>query len=257
MASLQLNKEEEKILENIRTTPYMQKTIALVEDFIKKHPSKDKKTSYLVVFDEIFTILNEAKTFVDEYLNQRRVKGEIKDEKQALKSIAGNSFSQALIYIFLKNKEIGNIREDIFITSQISKVPSFKEISVINVDGETQKPDCDLVIYSLNGDNTLKKCMILSLKTSLRERAGQTYKWKLLMEIAISDNSIKKKYNIDYNTEKMPLIGFATVNFYNEINNPQHRGMFKFFDQSFIAKNIDVDFIARMSTLPQYVNENL
>ena len=95
--------------------------------------------------------------------------------------------------------------------------------------------------------------MIISLKTSLRERAGQTYKWKLLMEIASSNNKIKKKYNIKYNPGKFPLIAFATVNFYNEINNPQHRGMFKFFDKSFIAKNIDADFISRMSTIVDYL----
>ena len=252
-----LNKEEQKVLNNINGIPYMQKTVALIDSFVDNHSCKNSKTVYLLVFDEIFHILNEAKPYVDGYLKDRKTKGEIKDEKQALKSIAGNSFSLALVYIFLKNKEIGNIRDDIFITSQISKVPSFKEVSVINVDGETQKPDCNLVIYSLNDDNSLKKCMILSLKTSLRERAGQTYKWKLLMEIATSDNPIKEKYNIDYNTEKMPLVAFATVNFYNEINNPQHRGMFKFFDKSFIAKNIDADFIERMSTLPKYVNENL
>jgi type II restriction enzyme len=252
-----LNKEENKVLENIKTIPYMKKTVVLVEKFVENYTSKDRNNAYLAAFDEIFSILNEAKSYVDEYLQDRKIKGEIKDEKQALKSIAGNSFSSILVYIFLKNKELGNIREDIFITSQLSKIPSFKEVSVINVDGETQKPDCDLVIYSLNEDETLKKCMILSLKTSLRERAGQTYKWKLLMEIATSDNPIKEKYNIDYNPEKMPLVGFATVNFYNEINNPQHRGMFKFFDKSFIAKNVDADFIARMSTLPKYINENL
>jgi len=252
-----LNKEENKNLESIKANPYMQKTIALIEDFVENHKSKNKKVAYLAVFDEVFSILKEAQPFVEEYLKKRKKKGEIKDEKQALKSIAGNSFSLVLVYIFLKNKETENICENIFITSQISKVPSFKEVSVINVDGETQKPDCDLVIYSLNVDKTLKKCMILSLKTSLRERAGQTYKWKLLMEIATSENPIKEKYNIDYNPEKMPLVAFATVNFYNEINNPQHRGMFKFFDKSFIAKNIDADFIARMSTLPKYINENL
>ena len=252
-----LNREENKTLENIKANPYMQKTIALIEDFVENYASDDKKNAYLVVFDEVFRILNEAKSFVDEYLADRKTKGEIKDEKQALKSIAGNSFSSALVYIFLKNKEFCNIREDIFITSQLSKIPAFKEVATINVDGETQKPDCDLVVYSLNENETLKKCMILSLKTSLRERAGQTYKWKLLMEIATSDNPIKEKYNIEYNPEKMPLVAFATVNFYNEINSPQHRGMFKFFDKSFIAKNIDADFIARMSTLPNYVNENL
>ncbi|MDR0605673.1 MAG: hypothetical protein LBG80_15355 [Bacteroidales bacterium] len=77
------------------------------------------------------------------------------------------------------------------------------------------------------------------------------------MEIASTENTIKEKYNIKYNADKIPLMAFATVNFYNEINTPQHRGMFKFFDKSFIAKNIDVDFIDRMSILPNYVNENL
>jgi len=252
-----LNTEETKKLESIKGNPYMQKTTALVENFVENYSIKNKKKAYLAVFDEIFRILNEAKPYVDDYLIDRKNKGKIKDEKQALKSIAGNSFSLILIYIFLKNKETGNIRDDIFITSQVSKVPSFKEVSIINVDGETQKPDWDLVIYSLDDDKSLKKCMILSLKTSLRERAGQTYKWKLLMEIATVDNPIKEKYNIDYNLENIPIVAFATVNFYNEINNPQHRGMFKFFDKSFIAKNIDADFIARMSTLPNYVNEIL
>jgi len=252
-----LNKKETKELENIKATPYMSKTVALVESFVENHASKDPKVAYLAVFDEVSGILYDAKSYVDEYLRKRKDAGEIKDEKQALKSIAGNSFSLTLIYIFLRNKELGGIRDDIFITSRISEVPSFKEVSVINVAGETQKPDCDIVIYSLNDDNTLKKCMILSLKTSLRERAGQTYKWKLLMEIATTDNPIKKKYNIEYNPEIMPLVCFATANFYNEINHPQHRGMFKFFDKSFIAKNVDSDFIDRMSALPKYINENL
>ncbi|MDR0646446.1 MAG: BsaWI family type II restriction enzyme [Elusimicrobiota bacterium] len=235
----------------------MKKTVDLIENFVKNHKGKNKGIAYLAVFDEVFRILNEAKTSVDTYLKKRKIKGEIRDEKQALKSIAGNSFSLALVYIFLKNKEWGNINANIFVTSRPSEVPSFDKVAIINVDGETQKPDCDLVIYSLDKDKMLKKCMILSLKTSLRERAGQTYKWKLLMEIATSDNSIKEKYHIEYNPPKIPLIAFATVNFYNEINNPQHRGMFKFFDKSFIAKNIDADFIVRMSTLPNYINENL
>ena len=250
-----LNKEEQKTLINIAETAYMKQTISLIDRFAEK--KGDKINRYKKVFDELFSILNEAKPFVDDYLKERKKRGEIKDEKQALKSIAGNSFTQALIYVFLKNKEIGNIREDIFITSKISTIPSFNDVLVINVDGETQKPDCDIVIYSLNEDNTLKKCMILLLKTSLRERAGQTYKWKLLMEIARSCSEVKEKYNIKYNPSNTPIVAFATVNFYNEINNPQHRGMFKFFDKSFIAKNIDADFIDKLSTLPDFVNENL
>jgi len=248
--------DEKKTLKAIRENPYMKRTLELIEERVNKS-NKTPKDAYKSVFDELYEILNEAKSFVDGYLADRKKKGEIADEKQAIKSIAGNAFSLALIFIFLKNKELENIRSDIFITSQKSKVPSFNEISIINVDGETQKPDCDLIIYSLNKNQTLKKCMIMSLKTSLRERAGQTYKWKLLMEIATSDNAIRKKYNISYNPKVVPKICFVTVNFYNEINQPQHRGMFKFFDQSFIAKNTDVDFIARLSSLPDYVNKSV
>jgi type II restriction enzyme len=243
-------------LDDIKGTPYMKKTIDLIENFVRQSQRNSQK-AYKEVFDEIHCILYEAKDYVDSYLAERKRKGEIKDEKQAMKSIAGNSFSQALIYIFLKNKELRNINANIFITSRPASVPSFDKIAVINVDNETQRPDCDLVIYSLNEDDSLKKCMILSLKTSLRERAGQTYKWKLLMEIAMSDCAIKEKYHISYQPPTPPLVCFATVNFYNEINNPQHRGMFKFFDKSFIAKKIDTDFITRMSYLPDYVNEVL
>lgn len=250
-----LNSSEEKTLKNICDTPYMLQAITLIKNFVAMQD--DEKKAYVAAFDELFRILNESKTFVDNYLATRKKNGEIKDEKQALKSIAGNSFSQAIVYIFLQNKICGNIRSDIFITSHPKTVPQFQETVVIDVDGETQKPDCDLIIYSLNKDGTLKNSMILSLKTSLRERAGQTYKWKLLLEIASVDNPIKEKYNIKYNPIQIPIVAFTTVNFYNEINNPQHRGMFKFFDKSFIAKNVDADFISRLSTLPQFVNESL
>ena len=77
------------------------------------------------------------------------------------------------------------------------------------------------------------------------------------MEIANSCNDVKDKYNISYCAEEMPLICFATVNFYDEINNPQHKGMFKFFDKTFIAKEINSNFISRLSNLIDYVNETL
>jgi type II restriction enzyme len=242
--------------QNILQSPYMACAVGLVDKFIQKSKQPQSK-AIGDVFNEICRILNESKSSVDEFLAERKRIGEIKDEKQALKSIAGNSFSKTIEYIFLKNKIIGNIRPDIFITSQKSTVPNFKEISTIKMGDETQKPDCDLVIYSLNKNSTLKKCMVLSLKTSLRERAGQTYRWKLLMEIAISSKTLREKYDIRYEAKIMPLVCFATVNFYNEINNPQQRGMFKFFDKAFIAKNVDSNFICKLSTLPSYVNGNL
>lgn len=77
------------------------------------------------------------------------------------------------------------------------------------------------------------------------------------MEIASCDNKVKEKYKIAYQSPHKPLFCFATTNFYNEITKPQQRGMLKFFDKSFIAKNIDENFIAKLSTLPEYINEKL
>jgi len=253
----EFSRKEETILREILHKPYLLESIRLTESFVSKDGEDNKKDNYILAFNEIFTILIEARSYVDDYLTERQKNGEIQNKEQAIKSIAGNSFSQIIIYIFLQNKKYGNIRSDIYITSRKSQVPSFDSITTINIDGETQKPDCDIVIYSLNSDQTLKKCLILSLKTSLRERAGQTYKWKLLMEIATTDNPIKEKYNISHNSDIVPLVCFATVNFYDEINNPQQRGMFKFFDKSFVAKNVDSEFVARLSELPNYVNSVL
>lgn len=159
--------------------------------------------------------------------------------------------------MFLQKKIIGNIEPRIFITSKKSQVKNFENIATIYVDEETQKPDCDLIIFTQKENGNVNKYIILSLKTSLRERAGQTYKWKLLMEIATSENPIKEKYGISYNPDNMPLVCFATANFYDEINNPQHRGMVKFFDKSFIAKPINKDFISSLSNLVDFVNQTL
>lgn len=138
----------------------------------------------------------ENRKSVEEKIKERVLNGYIKDVKQATKTIVDSLFSNIIIWLFLKNKEIGNINKDLYITNHKKRVPNYNSLFTIMVDNETQKPDMDLAIYSLNENNSLKNCIILSLKTSLRERAGQTYKWKLLMEIANSDSTIKEKYNI-------------------------------------------------------------
>ena len=253
-----LTKKEKKTIDKIEATYYMQPAIKLIHKIIAnpndKAPVTDKWKN---IFNRLYEILTETKSDVDKLLNKRKRKGEIRSIPQARKSIAGNAFSNLVVYTFLKNKEQGNIRNDIYITSKLSEIKDFDKISTIKVGNETQKPDVDLVIYTMKDDNSVKRCIILSLKTSLRERAGQTYKWKLLMEIATTENPIKDKYDIEYNPDEMPYVCFATVNFYNEINNPQHRGMFKFFDNSFIGKPINNDFINSMSNLADYVNEIL
>ncbi|GAB4305544.1 MAG: hypothetical protein Kow0091_08790 [Geminocystis sp.] len=245
-----LNKNELADLSKIKNTYYMIPILRKLDEYIDKY-GLEKSLDYLN------TILNLAKDDVEILLDKRILAGEIKDKSQARKSIAGNAFSLLIKYLFLTLKENKCIKSNVFVTSNLKQHTLISDIVTIKVDDETQKPDMDLAIYSINKENELNKCLILSLKTSLRERAGQTYKWKLLLEIATSDNPIKEKYNISYEHKNMPLVGFATVNFYDEINNPQHRGMFKFFDVAFIGKPLNAEFINNLSDLPRFVNENL
>lgn len=248
-----LNKTELNDIQNIESKYYMKPMIKAINLDISKNNVKWNE-----VFDKLYNYLENNKNAVKE-LTQKRVKeGIITNSEQAIKSIAGGAFSNLIIWVFLKNKEQNYIKDNIFITSNIRRIKEWQNLFLIKVGEETQKPDVDLVIYSLNSNNNLHKCMILSLKTSLRERAGQTYKWKLLMEISKEESKLKDKYDISYNPPVLPLVCFATVNFYNEINNTQNRGMFKFFDCAFIGKDIEnKDFIKPLSYIIEYIDKEL
>lgn len=250
-----LNRNEKIDFSTIEKSYYMEPIIRRILAFVES--KENQKAAWKDAFDQIHDALTKAKDDVEKMLSIRKRDGDIKDIRQAMKSIAGNAFSNAIVFIFLKNKIMGNIKPEIFITSKKSQVKDFENIATIYVNKETQKPDVDLVVFTKEKDESVKKCIILSLKTSLRERAGQTYKWKLLMEIASTDNTVKEKYNISYAPKHMPLVAFATVNFYDEITQPQHKGMFKFFDKSFIAKPINENFISRLSKLVDFVNREL
>ncbi len=219
-----LSVNETNMLKDIESKYYLQPILKLI-----KRDVDSAKVSWSGIFDRLYQYTIESKVAVDALIEERVNDRKIRDASQARKSIAGNAFSNLIIYTFLKNKAEGTIAQNILISAKISQVPYYKELFYIKIGEESQKPDVDLVIYSLDSVGVLKKCLILSLKTSLRERATQTYKWKLLMEIAYSDSKLKEKYDIVYDPPILPLVCFATINFYNEIDRQQQRGMFKFF----------------------------
>lgn len=166
-----LNKNEIKNLQNIEEKYYMQPSIALIQKDLE-----NKKINFKNAFDFLYDYLRNSQKDVENLIQKRKTNGEIRDENQTRKSIVGNAFSSLIVWLFLKNKENGNIDTDIFITTRISSIPNWKELFLIQVGEEFQKPDVDLVIYNLSNEHKIKNCLILSLKTSLRERAGQTYK---------------------------------------------------------------------------------
>lgn len=162
--------EEQKLFNEITEKYYMKPIIEKIEEYILKYNSQES-------LNYLYEILKASKDKVDILLEKRKENGEIKDISQARKSIVGAAFSNSIIYLFLLCKQNKLVKENIFITNK-TKDKIFVDMITINVDGETQKPDMDLIIYSTKEDNALSKYMIVSLKTSLRERAGQTYKWK-------------------------------------------------------------------------------
>ena len=245
-----LTKEEQKQLEEIRNAYYMPPLIEKLEkEFFLKY-------GVIESLDYMNSLISSCKDDVEIILKKRKDKGQIKDIPQARKAVVGNIFQRCIMYIFFKSKNSGLVPHNLCATTK-TKSKLFEKHTSIKIGEETQKPDMDLIFYKLDKKGKFQGCIIVSLKTSLRERAGQTYKWKLLLEIATSNNEIKDKYNICFDVKNAPKVCFATINFYDEINQPQHRGMFKFFDGSFIGKPIENNFIQKLSNLFKFAQENI
>lgn len=270
--SYQLDKLEEEILKQFSKNNNLKPIVKRLDKLLDKNNPK----SYIDAFNKIHDVIQNSNKDVQKNLDaeeqKRKQEGKTYDKKQASKSVVGNLFPSCIIYLFIQNKLIGNIKPNIFIVSRkkVQIIDNFQEMSTIKIGAEdTQKPDFDLVIFRRANQKEedkkdkikAEKMIIISVKTSLRERAGQTYKWKLLLEIATEPNSkIKEKYEISYEPKQPPLICFATVNFYNELNNPQQRGMLKFFDKAFLAKEVPKmpsAFIDPLSSLVEFVNKEM
>jgi type II restriction enzyme len=252
-----LNKYESSFLEKVLVNQYMKPIQKRVDSWVEK--SGNSQSGWKMVFDHLDEILRDVKDDLDEILNIRLASGKISDKKQAIRSISGNLFANTIIYVFIQNKLVGNISEDIFINNK-SVAPDFEELFTISIGEQLEKLNINLVIYSRKENSESNKCIALFPLQSDGNQFKKAYKWKLLMEIAMSDCAVRDKYAISYAPSTVPLVCFITLNFYNEINNPQHRGMFKFFDRAFIGKPIDpqaTNFISPLSSLIEFVNEKL
>lgn len=194
------------------------------------------------VLSYLHDVMRDAEPFVDAHIASRIDSGAITDPNQARKAAAGNLFQQFLAYALAKNIIIGNITSHVSIT--MSPKTLVDKFAAINVGDDVLKPDADVLVYC--DDNDFSPIMVFSCKTSLRERAGQTYKWKLLCDLAtckcdhITNNNDcpVTRYHLNYAPERKIETCFATADFYNELNNPQIVAMLSFFDHSYIAKPV-------------------
>jgi len=182
-------------------------------------------------------VMQTATSKVERLIQARIKNGIISNADQARKTIAGNGFQGLIAYSLIKLQEKKLLNPDLAITLKPKKHPLIEKYAAIKVGDDIQKPDIDLLIYHYPKPEKYP-VIIYSIKTSLRERAGQTYRWKLLMDIVSSNDckTIKDKYSLTYKVMDNFKVGFITTNFYNEITNPQQKGMLKFFDFVYITK---------------------
>lgn len=205
-----------------------------MKPILKKYKEYKQKYGTIEVLNYLTEIMQSSKEEVEKLLIQRKEQEEIKNIDQARKTVAGNSFQFLIIYALLDNQKEGNLPKNLIIL-KTKNHPILDKYATIKVADETQKPDIDLLIFT---EEETKPILIFSCKTSLRERAGQTYKWKLLVEITRKCPQLKEEYKLEYPDQRPIYTGFITTNFYDEINQPQQRGMLKFFDYSYISKPI-------------------
>lgn len=233
--------DEKQKIENKET---MQETLNIMNRYINKHGLID-------TFDYLGEIMKDSKDFVENLLQKRKTQNEGYDINQARKTIAGNNFQFLVLYLLILNIQKGNLPPNLIVlkTKQHKIVDKYATIKVGN---ETQKPDLDLIAFS---EDQNKPIIIYSCKTSLRERAGQTYRWKLLIDITENCPTLVEKYGLEYSKNKNIFTGLITTDFYNEIIQPQQRGVLKFFDYSYVAKSIQTqDSIKKLSSIINDLN---
>lgn len=199
-----------------------------------------KKAAAKLVLSRLHDVMRAAQPLVEQRITDRVASGQISNADQARKTAAGNVFQQLLAYAIAQNVIIGNITKPVVVTMSVSGL--IEQYAAIHVDDDILKPDSDVIVYSPESDSS--PIMNFSCKTSCRERAGQTYKWKLLCDLATCSCDHKDgnpdcpatKYNLSYEPDRKILTCFVTTDFYGELSNPQISAMFNFFDYSYVAK---------------------
>ena len=194
------------------------------------------------VLSHLHDVMREAQPLVENFIAARVASGVIRSADQARKSAAGNIFQQMFAYAIAKNVLNGNITVPITVTMSVSGI--IDKYAAIAVGDDIQKPDSDVIIYCDENENS--PILNFSCKTSCRERAGQTYKWKLLCDLATcrcdyregNTNCPATKYNLSYAPAREIKMCFVTTDFYNELNNPQISAMFHFFNHTYVAKPV-------------------
>jgi len=212
----------------------------------------DNKKALVTILDYLTEVLKKSEP---EVMNLIKKSG--KDVKQSRVAVAGNNFQALVAHTLLKNVEFGNLPR-LQIVLKPKGHPLIERYGVIKIGNEEQKPDMDVLIYQ---DKPNTPIVICSCKTSLRERAGQTYKWKLLLDLATADPKHLQsnpdcpinKYKIEYSSDRPIFVIMITADLYNEINQPQQKGTLAFFNKAFVTDRSNKKFHSHVEPMSQII----
>lgn len=242
-------RECRKLINNLNRKDYFSVAIIAynsilneIKDELRSQEVEDtEKQAARLILSRLHDVMRMAQPLVETRIQDRVNSGQISNADQARKSVAGNVFQQMFAYSLAINVLNGNIVSPIIVTTSTSGIVD--EYAEIMVGDDRLKPDSDVIVYS-SDESGSSPILVFSCKTSCRERAGQTYKWKLMCDIATCSCEHKSYtpscpaniYNIAYRPRKTIKTCFVTTDFYNELSNPQISAMFNFFDYSYIGK---------------------
>lgn len=205
-------------------------------------------------------ILNDVKNILDKSFPnvEKIIKNKNKNLEQSKKVISGLNFEKIIAYSLINNVLYENIPELIISTGKpIKEFENYiKKHLSISIYDEILKSDGDIIIFNPNiKDSTF---MIISCKTSLKERCALTCFWKIAYGLSICDcqyyylvdDCPKNEYSIKTEGKNIK-IGLVTLDLYDEINYKQNKGFLKLLDFKFLCKN-DEDY--KDEGLMKYLN---
>lgn len=220
-------------LAKIRDRKYIEPLLRRIDNWVGNHSKKDLPN----LLDCLTELFEDSKKEVSNLIEKNKA---AKDKKQSIKSVAGANFQAAVAYSLIRIQEESVIPSRIAILLNGTDYAGVTGQLVIPVDGETLRPDADIIIYDIHRIN--EPMVILSVKTSLRERGAQTAMWRLLIDIAASEDcaSLRKKYHLKIAEGNLIIleqvrVGFVVADLYEESGQTQIRGLSKLVDFYYVT----------------------
>lgn len=175
---------------------------------------------------EILTDIAELMTnVVDDVTDRARENG--KDVSQTRSNVAGNYFQALVSYATADVAAENGLR--LLHSKKLESTDLANAVPTIGGEEETiLSPDSDIVYYDPEGG----PIFIISCKTSFRERMAQSGMWKLMFEVATHSCSDPDcpthEYSFSGEFERDIYMGFATVDFYNDVESKDIVDLFDF-----------------------------